>query len=115
MSDWIERKNWFKPNLPDFAFVEIKGHSGDVKFGQVVDFCWDRDPDGEGTITHYRLISQFSSKIEELQSVPIKSRVPDDSVLLKFANIQNASLMMIWWEKFGILNFRKWLIELENQ
>ena len=112
---WIKRKHWSKPNLPDSAFVEIKGFDDDsTKFGQIGDFCWDWSEDNECVISEYRLISNFGRIVSETKMTKTEVHVPYESVLLNFADESTAGLMMIWWEEFGIKKFTDWLAKVES-
>ena len=112
---WIKRDNWLKPNLPDSAFVEIKGFDNEcTKFGQVGDFCWDYPNDDECVISEYRLFSKFDKTVSETKMTKTEVRIPYESVLLNFADEQTAGMMMIWWEEFGLKNFTGWLGKVER-
>ena len=112
---WIERDSWLKPNLPDSAFVEVKGLVDEsTKFGQVSDFCWDYSNDDECVISEYRLISSTSYEVSEVQQIKTTIQIPYESILLNFADEQTALLMRVWWEEFGLKDFTVWLGKVES-
>lgn len=114
MSDWIERTNWMCP-VPLSAFVEITGRNKqDVKRGAAIDFEWGYDLDGESNIHYYRVLSQFHSKVAELQTKFVEVRLPETSIMLEFPDAQTCNLMMVWWEESGAVLFDDYVKSLQD-
>lgn len=114
MGEWIERTHWGMPvSINDY--VEICGRDkSQVKRGRALDFEWGYDPDGEGNIHYYRVLSSFRSTVQELQTKSVEVRLPTDSIVMKLPDEQTCGLMMIWWEQKGAAEFYKWVDYLEE-
>jgi hypothetical protein len=112
--EWIERTHWSIP-VPLSAYVEICGRDKtQTKRGSATDFGWGYDPDGEGNIHFYRVLSTFQSTATELQTKSVEVRLPTDSIVMKLADESTCGLMMIWWEQKGAAEFYKWLDTLQE-
>ena len=109
MTDWIERTHWSMP-VPMSAYVEICGRDKtQTKRGAAHEFNWGYDPDGEGNIHYYKVLSSFNHTVTELQTKAAAVRLPDNDIAMKFADDSTCDLFMIWWEKQGAAEFYKML------
>lgn len=108
MSDWIERKNWSCP-VPLGSYVEVCGHDKtQVKRGEAVEFNWGYDPDGEGSIHYYKVLSSFDKCAKQLQTKIVEVSLPYNQTLMEFPDEKACGLFMIWWGKQGAKQFYKW-------
>lgn len=113
-SDWIERKNWSCP-VPLGSYVEVCGlDKTETKRGEAVEFNWDRDPDGEGSILYYKVLSSFDKCAKQVQTKVVEVSLPYNQTLMEFPDEKVCGLFMIWWGKQGAKQFYKWYDSLEG-
>ena len=114
MSEWIERKNWSRP-VSASTYVEICGRDQtQTKRGAAADFSWNYDPDGEGNIHFYKVLSSFATKAKELQTKMVEVQLPDNELVIRMPDMSTCGLFMDWWEKQGVEKFYEWHDSLEG-
>jgi hypothetical protein len=114
MSNWIPREHWSMPvNSNDY--VEICGlDKTETKRGFAGEFEWSYDKYSEANIYYYKVLSRLMTEVTEVQTKPVTMRLPDDEIALKFPEDNLCGMFMIWWKKYGAIDFYKWIDSLSD-